>query len=171
VFVRFLQCKIIVFQPFAKLVCKICTSCVRSCLFNLLSISVWNYRCIYIGFSPILCYSFIAQTVPTILWLLCSSDIFFIIFYNLCGSFIYCFLFWCVWGKNTERDRKTRQIVHHCLAFWHYKMSQGHLLWCFFFPDLKSAISPGIPGSLYWKMVLETNTWALGVLITIVISL
>lgn len=35
----------------------------------------------------------------------------------------------------------------------------------------ESAVSLGIPGSLYWRMVLETKIWALSVLVATRVSL
>lgn len=40
-----------------------------------------------------------------------------------------------------------------------------HLLYIFFAPVLKSSIIPRTSGSFYWRIVLEANTWALGMLI------
>ena len=52
--------------------------------------------------------------------------------------------------------------VEHLLTFYHYKMLQAHLIYSILV--LRSAISPRSPSSFYWRMVLETNVWVLGVL-------
>lgn len=56
-------------------------------------------------------------------------------------------------------------VFEYLLTFQHYKMFLIHLVPLFSVLVVDSAISWRSPGSFYGRMVLETKTWALGVLI------
>ena len=51
-------------------------------------------------------------------------------------------------------------------SLWCYSMLQAHLVFCIFpIYVLASAVSPVIPGSFYWRMVLEIKIWLLRMLV------
>ena len=57
----------------------------------------------------------------------------------------------------------------HFLTFWHYKILQAHIVYSL--PRSESAIFPRSTASSYYRMVLETKIWVLGVLTATEVSL
>lgn len=56
-------------------------------------------------------------------------------------------------------------IFEHFLPFWHYNISSSRIPYIFPAPGLELAISPSNPSSFNQRMILETEIWAIGVLL------
>ena len=87
----------------------------------------------------------------------CMEDLF-----NL-PPFIDSIVYFCQYGLM-DNYFKLRVIMQNCFIYFFVQIVPG--LFCIFSAlALHLAISPRLPGSFYWRIVLETKIWALSLLV------